>query len=447
MSIPNNLGHKYDSSLPVININTGNANTSTSGQITSTILNSVFGVGLLALTGAMKGGSSAGTQETQQVQQTQQTPEQEYQTNLQKLDLDIASVNGQIEYLQSQCTSQEQIDALDKEIKSLEGEVNKDITTQDGKSITKEDVQKYVTANKDYSEAKASFDIATQNYDKAVADLEALRSDRNSIDSSGATEEEKTTAKQTLDKQIKDAQAKKEQAKIEKDKQLALLNKAVETLEQCKVSVNKDTNEITGKQDWQKNIDATLDKIKEKKVELQKMKNTMKGNQDSIAVLQKQLTALQTKRAGAVAAHDKLVTDGVVAKSKMVKMDSTNADNYQKGVKGNGNWWKRNMPTWLGGSNKVKTAQYKEQNEKKNDAIESYMKAHNCTRSQAKKALKQLAQLNNNSTSGTKSNQSSTVLASEEKAKTPMNITIGGKDYTITQEMIENAIKLPFKKK
>ena len=30
------------------------------------------------------------------------------------------------------------------------------------------------------------------------------------------------------------------------------------------------------------------------------------------------------------------------------------------------------------------------------------MKAHNCTRSQAKKALKQLAQLNNNSTSGTK---------------------------------------------
>lgn len=60
------------------------------------------------------------------------------------------------------------------------------------------------------------------------------------------------------------------------------------------------------------------------------------------------------------------------------------------------------MPTWLGGSNKAKTAEYKAKNDIKNDAIESYMKAHNCTRSQAKKALKQLAQLNNNSTSGTK---------------------------------------------
>lgn len=369
-----------------------------------TLLTSVGSTLPLILAGVLTKGvqQSQQTQQAQQSQQTQQTPEQEYQTNLQKLDLNIASVKGQIEYLQSQCTSQEQIDALDKEIKSLEGEVNKNITLKDGKCITKEDVQKYVTANKDYSEAKASFDIATQNCEKAEADLKALQTDRDSIDSSGATEEEKTTAKQTLDKQIKDAQAKKEQANIEKEKQKALLEKAVETLEQCKVSVNKDTNEITGKQDWQKNIDATLDKIKEKKVELQKMKNTMKGNQDSIAVLQKQLTALQTKRAGAVAAHDKLVTDGVVAKSKMVKMDSTNADNYQKGVKGNGNWWKRNMPTWLGGSNKVKTAEYKDQNEKKNDAIESYMKAHNCTRSQAKKALKQLAQLNNNSTSGKK---------------------------------------------
>lgn len=439
MGIPNNLGHKYDSSLPVININTGSGNSSTTGQTVNTILNSVFGVGMLALTGAMKGGSSAGTQETQQT--AEQTPEQEYQTNLQKLDLNIASVKGQIEYLQSQCTSQEQIDALDKEIKSLEGEVNKDITLKDGKSITKEDVQKYVTANKDYSEAKASFDIATQNYDKAVADLEALQSDRNSIDSSGATEEEKTTAKQTLDKQIKDAKAKKEQAKIEKDKQQALLNKAVETLKQCNVTVNKDTNEITQKQDWQKNIDATLDKIKEKKVELQKMKTTMKGNQDSIAVLQKKLTALQTERAGAVAAHDKLVTDGVVAKSKMVKMDSTNADNYKQGVDGNGNWWKRNMPTWLGGSNKAKTAEYKKQNDIKNDAIESYMKAHNCTRAQAKKALKQLAQLKNNSIPENNDNSQNDSLVSGQ------SITNSYYVYTLNDKTFLDAVKAPFKKK
>ena len=79
------------------------------------------------------------------------------------------------------------------------------------------------------------------------------------------------------------------------------------------------------------------------------------------------------------------------------------------------------MPTWLGGSNKVKTAQYKEQNEKKNDAIESYMKAHNCTRSQAKKALKQLAQLNNNSTSGTKEQPTSVPKATKPSGQQKMN--------------------------
>ena len=112
MSIPNNLGHKYDSSLPVININTGNANTSTTGQTVNTILNSVFGVGMLALTGAMKGGSSAGTQETQQVQQTaeqvQQAKVQQWEnqalsiartTNFDKLNTEVANADLQIQEL------------------------------------------------------------------------------------------------------------------------------------------------------------------------------------------------------------------------------------------------------------------------------------------------------------------------------------------------------------
>ena len=175
MSIPNNLGHKYDSSLPVININTGNANTSTSGQITSTILNSVFGVGMLALTGAMKGGSSAGTQETQQVQQTQQTPEQTPEQIIQ-------SQRDQVKVMENY------INALNETIEDLTAKTDetKIQTLKDSVATQKEELFGAKSQYKDLanqiqekdmacSAAEAKYTEVTTSLNKANSDLAALK--------------------------------------------------------------------------------------------------------------------------------------------------------------------------------------------------------------------------------------------------------------------------------
>lgn len=391
MSIPNNLGHKYDSSLPVININTGNANTSTSGQITSTILNSVFGVGMLALTGAMKGGSSAGTQETQQVQQTQQTPEQTPEQIIQ-------SQRDQVKVMENY------INALNETIEDLTAKTDetKIQTLRDSVATQKEELFGAKSQYKDLanqiqekdmacSAAEAKYTEVTTSLNKANSDLAALKTKKENAAALKDDPKAQARAKE-LDGLIK-----------QKEEEIAALTQKQTEAEDVKSKANSEREDLK-KKDSKKftEVQLKLQTYNEAKKNLTEMENAKETNS---AMLKKAIndkaeaeTQLNIKKEQIQNAENDLID----RKGAAVNKDKADAGNYQKGVKGNGNWWKRNMPTWLGGSNKLKTAQYKEQNEKKNDAIESYMKAHNCTRSQAKKALKQLAQLNNNSTKGTK---------------------------------------------
>lgn len=391
MSIPNNLGHKYDSSLPVININTGNANTSTSGQITSTILNSVFGVGMLALTGAMKGGSSAGTQETQQVQQTQQTPEQTPEQIIQ-------SQRDQVKVMENY------INALNETIEDLTAKTDetKIQTLRDSVATQKEELFGAKSQYKDLanqiqekdmacSAAEAKYTEVTTSLNKANSDLAALKTKKENAAALKDDPKAQARAKE-LDGLIK-----------QKEEEIAALTQKQTEAEDVKSKANSEREDLK-KKDSKKftEVQLKLQTYNEAKKNLTEMENAKETNS---AMLKKAIndkaeaeTQLNIKKEQIQNAENDLID----RKGAAVNKDKADAGNYQKGVDGNGNWWKRNMPTWLGGSNKLKTAQYKEQNEKKNDAIESYMNAHNCTRSQAKKALKHLVQLNNNSTKGTK---------------------------------------------
>ena len=132
-------------------------------------------------------------------------------------------------------------------------------------------------------------------------------------------------------------------------------------------------------------------------------------------------------------------------KEKISSDDAKALKNYgDVSGKNDGNWFSRNLG-WLWGKGKTAKA-FRANRKERNEYINTYMQDYGVSKKDAKKALNLLS-MNNNSTSGTQSAQSNTSLTSGEKAKTPMNITLDGKDYTITQEMIENAVKLPFKKK
>lgn len=407
MSIPNNLGHKYDSSLPVININTGNANTSTSGQITSTILNSVFGVGMLALTGAMKGGSSAASQQTQQTQQTQeQTPEQIIQSQrdqVKVMENYIKALNETIKELTAK-TDETKIQTLKDSVATQKEELFG--ANSQYKDLVKQIQEKDMAC----SSAEAKYTEVTTSLNKANSDLAALKT-------------KKENAAALKDDPKAKARAEELEGLIQQknDEIIALKQKQTEA-EAIKNKANSERNTLK-QQHGEKftEVQLKLQTYNEAKKNLTEMENAketnlvlLKNNIQKKADIEDKLTKKKEEIQNAE-------NDLIDRKGAAVNKDKADAGNYQKGVDGNGNWWKRNMPTWLGGSNKVNTAQYKEQNEKKNDAIESYMKAHNCTRSQAKKALKQLAQLNNNSTSGTKEQPTSVPKAIKPSGQQKMN--------------------------
>ena len=402
MGIPNNLGVHSDT--PQVNFLIGN-NKADKPNV-GTVLGNVFGDVALGFTGVALGkllngsGEVKGSQQSQQTQQTQQTPEQA-----------IENQKNQVKVMESS------IAALDKTIKELTAKTDdtKIQTLKDSVATQKEELFGTKSQYKDLakqiqekdmacSSAEAKYTEVTTSLNKANSDLAALKTKKENA--AALKEDPKAKARaEELDGLI---QQKNDEIIALKQKQTeaeAVKNKANSEREKLKKDQGEKFTEVQLK----------LQTYNEAKKNLTEMENAKDTNS---AMLKKAIkdkaeaeTQLNIKKEQIQNAENDLID----RKGAAVNKDKADAGNYQKGVDGNGNWWKRNMPTWLGGSNKVKTAQYKEQNEKKNDAIESYMKAHNCTRSQAKKALKQLAQLNNNSTSGTKSAQSSTSLVSGDQ--------------------------------
>lgn len=395
------LDLKVSSDTPQVNFLIGNNKADTPSV--GSVFGNLFGDVALGFTGVALGkllngsGEVKGSQQSQQTQQTQQTPEQA-----------IENQKNQVKVMESS------IAALDKTIKELTAKTDdtKIQTLKDSVATQKEELFGTKSQYKDLakqiqekdmacSSAEVKYTEVTTSLNKANSDLAALKTKKENA--AALKEDPKAKARaEELDGLI---QQKNDEIIALKQKQTeaeAVKNKANSEREKLKKDQGEKFTEVQLK----------LQTYNEAKKNLTEMENAKDTNS---AMLKKAIndkaeaeTQLNIKKEQIQNAENDLID----RKGAAVNKDKADAGNYQKGVDGNGNWWKRNMPTWLGGSNKVKTAQYKEQNEKKNDAIESYMKAHNCTRSQAKKALKQLAQLNNNSTSGTKSAQSSTSLVS-----------------------------------
>lgn len=409
MSIPNNLGVKLDTSPVNVVIGNNKADTPSVGTVFGNLLGGVA----LEVTGAALGnllngsGEVKGTQQSQQTQQTQeQTPEQIIQSQrdqVKVMENYIKALNETIKELTAK-TDETKIQTLKDSVATQKEELFG--TKSQYKDLAKQIQEKDMAC----SSAEAKYTEVTTSLNKANSDLAALKTKKENAAALKDDPKAKARAEE-LDGLI---QQKNDEIIALKQKQTeaeAVKNKANSEREKLKQEQGEKFTEVQLK----------LQTYNEAKKNLTEMENAKETNS---AMLKKAIndkakaeTQLNIKKEQIQNAENDLID----RKGAAVNKDKADAGNYQKGVKGNGNWWKRNMPTWLGGSNKVKTAQYKEQNEKKNDAIESYMKAHNCTRSQAKKALKQLAQLNNNSTSGTKEQPTSVPKATKPSGQQKMN--------------------------
>ena len=502
MSIPNNLGHKYDSSLPVININTGNANTSTSGQITSTILNSVFGVGMLALTGAMKGGSSAGTQQTQQT--AEQTPEQVQQatkqqwenqalslartTSFDDLKTEVKNADLQIQELDTKIGEwadlarggeSEAITSKEKQVQEYEteygfGSGGKKTTDTAKEGSAYAEAQKTVETleakinnlNEDNTgitsrlvDIGAKIDANEQEINIIPTQIDSLQQQRDNLQEPKAKDDsagEKAklrpqlkayeNKKETLNHEIQQLTEKKAQLEKSNNELTAEKTKITERQKENKDKLPKLTENLkTAKADAETkskakdgtNLEAKYEEYKNAKKELAELRGKATRAQAEFSRLMSQRNAIQLSR--------DMNARALEYKEKISSDDAKALKNYgDVSGKNDGNWFSRNLG-WLWGKGKTAKA-FRANRKERNEYINTYMQDYGVSKKDAKKALNLLS-MNNNSTSVTQSAQSNTSLTSGKKVETPLEITVDGKKYTINEDMIKKAVKLPFNKK
>ena len=362
---PSNLSKLGDVNLIGLNTNL-TSTSSTKNDVANTCIGLATSIGELLLSGMVSRKSADGAGDA--IATPQPTAEQQAKAALNNIDIQLAEVNGQISYLEGECTSQEQIDAKEQNIKNLEAEV----TTSDGKTITKEQVSKYIEANNKFNKAKTNLATATTNATNAqnkVNTLEAELKSIDSIDDNSGTTEEVEIARNTKQKEIEAAKRQLKAAKEEEAKAQQLFEEAERALDDAGTEVHEDGT--TTKQDWQISIDAKLDKIETEKAELAEMKATMNSNKKSLETLYAKRSQLEQERAGAQAVYDKMITDNVVANGKKNQQINAAGEDYTAADQKDGNWWKRNMPSWLGGSKGLKKEEYKKQHQQKQAAEET----------------------------------------------------------------------------
>ena len=185
------------------------------------------------------------------------------------------------------------------------------------------------------------------------------------------------------------------------------------------------------------NLEAKYEEYKNAKKELAELRGKATRAQSELSRLNSQRNAIQLSR--------DINARALEYKEKISSDDAKALKNYgDVSGKNDGNWFSRNLG-WLWGKGKTAKA-FRANRKERNEYINTYMQDYGVSKKDAKKALNLLS-MNNNSTSGTQSAQSNTSLTSGKKAETPMEITVDGKKYTITEDIIKKAVKLPFNKK
>ena len=214
-----------------------------------------------------------------------------------------------------------------------------------------------------------------------------------------ATYNEKKEAKATYDENKRMANAKRQEATAAKTQmdQLKIAldaankNKAaalteLNTAKGTTVTPNGETTVDQSKAD----VATKLEQLKKEQAELAEMK-ALQGDTDAAKTKATLVNKLGTARTN-LEASQKLLS---VYKAQQLKMkgsqsiqNNKDADKYATtGGKNDGNWWSRNMPSFLGGANKATKAQYKTNHQAYENSIAEYATDNGISDSQAKADL------------------------------------------------------------
>src|SRR5574344_360350 len=327
---------------------------SSSKNIFETFMGSIFGGAIIGLTGAANSSSSSnsifsGKSNTNNNSNQNQNVSIESQANTQlaqmkleviKCDSQLESCNKNIADLQNSIPTDLVLNAQKTKIDELEKEL-KDKKTANEIILAQQNVK---TADQNVKTAQTNLENASQE----IQTYESNLANAKSVLETNPNDEADKTAKDIAEKGKKQAETKKTEAQTKLNEANQKQAKAQEEFKKLDTEKNQELkskieqyNQL--KSDYTNGINTKATKEKQladaqqTKSKLEEQKNAY---QNTINDLSTQITNYRGTKDKAIGEFATLYAD-----------NSGSAD---------GNWWKRNMPTWLGGSNAKNKAKYKQ---------------------------------------------------------------------------------------
>ncbi len=397
MAIPSKFGDYYKSQLPTINF-LGTTSTSSSktnwGQLASGIAG--YGLGIFAEVMAAKNASGAGNAKkvegdsTTKEQSAASTPEGQ-----------LALAKGQKEALESQIKSYSDTMAdlapkIDEaKIQQKEANVNamKEKLFGD-KAKDKELVQQIQNCNARIDTATANLNGAKANVASLSAEISALTTEKGNIDALAEEEGPDQASAKTRSAELQ-VQIDAKNIQIDQEKK-----KAEDAQEQLDLAENEQTKLKSEQEQKYTQIQLDLETYNKESAEVQELRSTLQTNKTNYDTAANQKAKLEADLAKLESEIKSFENKLLAEKGEKIKQTNDLGDKYTEADANDGNWWKRNMPSWLGGASKEDKEAMKKAHEAKDDAVDA-MKALGGSKSDLKEMQKEnVAELVDNFLSG-----------------------------------------------
>lgn len=365
MVTPAKLGESYRLQNLTGNILYGNiAQTKPStGETIGSIFGGIAGIGLGILGSVMTAKQTQNTTSTTpnaSDNQTQQPSTQDkitqFQQKISEIQLEIDGLDNTLSQLGE--TDPKALEADKKELDAKQAELfNKE--TEKGK-LANEIMSKQETV----SAMTQKYNSAQLNFNNANNTLQGLESNL-----ANANAVLKQNPNDTNAQQVKaDAEAQIPQAKQEKANAEAAMKEA-ETL---KNNAEKELADLKAKQPQLYNEIATdVETYNKQKQEYEMNNSAIQTNIELKSKTASKRAELVAQKAFYEGQVKSLQAQLVKQQGEVITRKTSLGGQYTEADKNDGNWWKRNMPSWLGGASKTERKEMKEAHKQKNGIVDA----------------------------------------------------------------------------
>lgn len=360
---PNNLGVQYklnNLTSSVINLGGITSSQPSKGETIGSILGGIAGIGLGVLGTAM---AAKNTSEASGI-----TPKNETNGNQQQatsLENQLAIEMGKKEAVESQIN--QYADAIqdlgpkinETNLKQKEVNVNNLKEKLFGaQAQNKELVSQIQNCNARIDTATTNLNNAKNNVTSLAGEISALTSEKSNIDALATEEGPDQAAAKARSAEIQN------QIDLKNIQKEAEEQKAKDAQAQLDLAKAEETKLKQEQGNTYTQIQLDLETYNKKNTELMELKAGLETNKKNFKIAGEQKQLLETQLSTIETSISNINNKILENKGKNIKLGK----DYTKADANDGNWWKRNMPSWLGGASKTERQAMKTAHKQKNTA-------------------------------------------------------------------------------